>query len=101
MNMIEATPIVNAISTQTLEPASQRPIAEPLDFGKVLGGGLHRLDTDINASNEVLRSMAAGQDIPVHDVMIVMERAKLSLEFAVQLRNRLVSAYQQITQMQV
>lgn len=99
--MIEATPIVSGITAQTLEPASREPVSKPADFSHVLGGGLHKLDTDINASNEVLRAMAAGQDIPVHDVMIVMERAKLDLEFAVQLRNRLVSAYQQITQMQV
>jgi len=45
--------------------------------------------------------LAAGQDIPVQDVMIAMEHAHLKLQFAVEVRNRIIDAYQNLTNMQV
>lgn len=53
-----------------------------------------------NASEKV-KAYAMGENIPVHDVMISLENAKLSFQFAVQVRNKLVEAYQEITRMQV
>lgn len=79
-------------------PLPRLPVA---DFSKAVGEGLRTLNTDLNASDEVLRGVAAGQPIPLHDVMIVMTRAQLNLQFAVEVRNRLVESYQQLFQMQV
>lgn len=71
------------------------------DFSKAIGEGLKTLNTNLNASDEVLRGVAAGEPIPLHDVMIVMTQAQLSLQFAVEVRNRLVESYQQLFQMQI
>jgi flagellar hook-basal body complex protein FliE len=81
-----------------LTPVTQSPT---IDFSKSIGAGVKMLNTDLNASDEVLRGVAAGEAIPLHDVMIVMTQAQLSLQFAVQVRNRLVEAYQQLFQMQI
>lgn len=86
--------------TETLEltPVTRSPA---IDFSKTIGEGLRTLNADLNASDEVLREVAAGDAIPLHDAMIVMTKAQLSLEFAVQVRNRLVESYQQLFQMQI
>jgi flagellar hook-basal body complex protein FliE len=39
--------------------------------------------------------------MPVHDVMIAMEHARLKLQLAVEVRNRVVDAYQNLTNMQL
>jgi flagellar hook-basal body complex protein FliE len=44
--------------------------------------------------------MLAGQG-DVHDAMIALQRADLSLQFTVQVRNKLVQAYQEIMRMPV
>jgi flagellar hook-basal body complex protein FliE len=77
------------------------PKAPATDFSRAIGEGLKTLNTDLNASDEVLRGVAAGEAIPLHDVMIVMTQAQLSLQFAVQVRDRLVESYQQLFQMQI
>lgn len=77
------------------------PKAPATDFSKAIGEGLKTLNTNLNASDEVLRGVAAGEAIPLHDVMIVMTQAQLSLQFAVQVRDRLVESYQQLFQMQI
>lgn len=79
-------------------PSMRLPTA---DFSHAIGEGLKTLSTDLNASDEVLRGVAAGEPIPLHDVMIVMTRAQLNLQFAVEVRNRLVESYQQLFQMQL
>lgn len=37
----------------------------------------------------------------VHDVMIAMERAKVSFDMMVQIRNRVVETYQEISRMPI
>lgn len=53
-----------------------------------------------NATEKAMK-YAAGENIPVHDVMVSMQNAKLSFQFAVQVRNKLVESYQEITRMQI
>lgn len=97
--MIDA---IAGIASLTPDPELGQPSRiQGGDFEALVGEGLKTLNTDLSASDQVLRSFAAGEDIPLHDVMIVTERAQLSLQFAVELRNRVVEAYQQLTQMQL
>ncbi len=52
------------------------------------------------ASNDTVSAMLQG-DAEVHDAMIAMQRADLSLQFTVQVRNKLVQAYNEIMRMPV
>ena len=45
--------------------------------------------------------VASGEPVELHDVMLAQERASLGFELAVQVRNKLVEAYQDIMRMQV
>lgn len=62
---------------------------------------LNRNDALYKNATEKVMQYAAGENIPVHDVMVSMENAKLSFQFAVQVRNKLVESYQEITRMQI
>ena len=42
-----------------------------------------------------------GDDVDVHQVMLSSTEAKLSLDLAVQVRNKLVEAYQELNRMQL
>jgi flagellar hook-basal body complex protein FliE len=43
----------------------------------------------------------SGEDLNIHEVMLITEEAKMSLQLAVQVRNKLVEAYQEINRMQL
>lgn len=75
--------------------------AAAADFGQLLGDGLSRLDSSLQSADTQLRAMAAGQDVPVHDVMISLEQARMQLMFMVEVRNRAVEAYQELMRMQL
>jgi flagellar hook-basal body complex protein FliE len=71
------------------------------DFASMIGDGLGRVDQSLRAADGQIRSLAAGENIPLHEVMISMEQARMDLMLVVEVRNRLVEAYQEITRMQL
>ena len=70
-------------------------------FMQMVGSAVDGLNGSLNDADASARALAAGGNVPVHDVMIAMEHAHLQLQFAVEVRNRLLSAYENLTNMQV
>lgn len=70
-------------------------------FGQMVGSAVSELNGSLNGADASVRALAAGENIPVQDVMIAMEHAHLKLQFAVEVRNRIVDAYQNLTNMQL
>lgn len=56
--------------------------------------------TIVNSENDI-RKLASGDAQSLHEVMIHMEEAKLSLQLLAQVRNRVLEAYQEVMRMQV
>jgi len=54
-----------------------------------------------NDYNEILKRQITDDSIDIHDVVIAGEKAKLSLDLTLQIRNKAVEAYQEILRMQV
>lgn len=71
------------------------------DFMNLLGDGVSRADQSLKTADAQLRAMAAGQDLPIHDVMISMERARMDLMMVVEIRNRVIEGYQELMRMQL
>jgi len=93
---------VEGISIQGLD-MPERGVNEATGpgFAQMIGNQLGQIDGSIQQADAAARAMAAGNDVPVHDVMIAMEQAHLKLQFAVEVRNRVIDAYQNLTNMQV
>lgn len=53
-----------------------------------------------NAADQV-ESLISGETTDVHDVMIAMEKASVSFEMVMEIRNRMLEAYQEIMRTQV
>jgi flagellar hook-basal body complex protein FliE len=71
------------------------------DFADLLGDGLAKTDASLKTADTQLRQLAAGADIPIHDVMISMEKARLDLMLVVEVRNRVIEGYQELMRMQL
>jgi flagellar hook-basal body complex protein FliE len=75
--------------------------ARPDSFGQMLNNALDRLNQMEGAANEAATSLAAGEDVELHQVMLTMQEADLAFQLALQVRNKLVEAYQDVMRMQV
>ena len=56
---------------------------------------------DIVSADDAVRRLAVGEPANLHQVMVQLERAKLQFELIVQVRNKLVDAYQDLLKMQI
>ena len=57
-------------------------------------------DAQVEAENAQV-AFARGDDISVHEVMIAAEKSNLSMQMAIQLRNKVINAYNEINQIKV
>ncbi|CAH9061694.1 Flagellar hook-basal body complex protein FliE [Pseudoalteromonas sp. CIP111854] len=60
-----------------------------------------QLNGNLVEANSIVERVAMGESIPSHEIMIAMEKARLELNMAVQVRNKLLDVYQEITKMQI
>ena len=51
-------------------------------------------------AGDAVNGLLNGQGVEVHDVMIAQQKASVAFELALQVRNKAVSAYQQMMGMQ-
>lgn len=57
-------------------------------------------DKQLQADSDT-EKLIKGEDVDIHQVMLSTEEAKLSLQMAVQVRNKLLDAYQELNRMQL
>lgn len=62
---------------------------------------LHQVNDQLVVADNGLKQLAAGNATSLHQVMIDLEQAKLSMQLAIQVRNHLLDAYHELLQMQV
>lgn len=70
-------------------------------FQDILKAAFDSVNKMQNDYDEVLRRQITDENIDIHDVVIAGEKAKLSLELTLQIRNKAIEAYQEIMRMQV
>jgi flagellar hook-basal body complex protein FliE len=70
-------------------------------FGETLKNEISKVNAIQLQADGAMQDYATGGDTPLHQVMLSINKAELSLQLATQVRNKLVNAYQDISRMQV
>lgn len=69
-------------------------------FGNVLSEFVKQVNTDQNESKGITRDFIEGKEgIEIHDVMIAGEKAKTSLDLLIEIRNKTVDMYKELSRM--
>ncbi|HVJ49540.1 flagellar hook-basal body complex protein FliE [Desulfitobacterium sp.] len=71
------------------------------DFGQFLTNALNQVDALQKNADTASLGLATGQIQDVHTVMIALQKANLSLDMTVQVRNKVLDAYSEIMRMQM
>lgn len=70
-------------------------------FGASLGRAVDSLNELQSRADDLSTRAATGDLADIHEALIAMQEASLSLHFATQVRNKVIEAYQEIMRMQV
>ena len=81
--------------------APQAAATPATSFAQLLTDGLGNVSEKMAAADAQVKAFAIDDTIPLHQVTFALEEARMSLELMVQVRTRLLEAYQQIMQMQM
>ena len=68
-------------------------------FEDVLKALVSNAENQIQEANQKSEAFAVGKEYNLHEIMIASEKADLSFRFLLQIRNKLLDAYQEIMRM--
>jgi flagellar hook-basal body complex protein FliE len=70
-------------------------------FSSMLGKMVAEVDAQQNTASQSVAALQGGQNVPLHQAVVAMEEANVSFQLMVEVRNRMMDAYQEIMRMQV
>lgn len=103
MNPID---LINGAAKLATGQASPRPSATPAatgggdTFGDLFHSAAQQVSKLDNDAQSAVTGLLNGQGVEVHDAMIATQKSDLAFQLALQVRNKAVSAYQTMMQMQ-
>ena len=97
----------NTITGASVQPLIYEPRsgvkqeAEPqAGFSDVLRSAIDQVEQLQASSDQQAGALLTGERSDVHNVMIAIEKADVAFQLMMQVRNKIVNAYQQVSQMQ-
>jgi flagellar hook-basal body complex protein FliE len=98
------TPIHAPVALPAFEPVvavSDPGAGSATPFGSVLADAIQHVDQFQQNAQTSIGKFLAGEDEEVHKVALATEQASMSLDLFLQVRNKVVSAYQEVMRMQM
>lgn len=99
MKEISISPSVSGLQAPGVGPAHPQPGRGT--FGNLLKGAINKVEHDHNQANRSIEELALNKGKEIHRTMIEMEKAEISFKLLMQVRNKIVSAYETIMRMPV
>jgi flagellar hook-basal body complex protein FliE len=71
------------------------------DFKNLFEGAINRVESLRQSANQSVERALSGEGEELHSTVMATQRAELSFELFMQVRNKVVSAYQEVMRMQL
>jgi len=85
----------------TVSSPKPKEIQEPESFGKMLGRSLNEVNRLKLGADEAISDLATGKQKDIHHTMIALEKADVAFQLLMQIRNKIVAAYETVMRMPV
>ncbi|MEK7279872.1 MAG: flagellar hook-basal body complex protein FliE [Nitrospirota bacterium] len=79
----------------------RKEVAGQKSFFDTLNESIEKVNEIQKTADSAVEDLAVGNTQNIHSTMIAMEKADVSFQLMMQVRNKLVSAYEEIMRMQV
>jgi flagellar hook-basal body complex protein FliE len=104
--MVDEITIGGVGGPQSIQPIQPKPIQVPDDvsgasFKEYLSDSIGEIQQMQTAADESINMLVTGEVTNVSEAMIAIEKANMAFLTLLQVRNKILSAYEQIQRMQV
>jgi flagellar hook-basal body complex protein FliE len=79
----------------------EAPKSPAAEFGNLLTDFIGSVNKDQMDASKITQKFVNGDNVEIHDVMIAGEKARTSLELLMEIRNKTVDMYKELTRMSV
>ena len=97
MTITGPAPITPAGITELTKPVA----GKSGEFGSILQASIERVEQFRNNATASVNALISGDGQELHTALLATQRAELAFELGLQVRNKVVSAYQEIMRMQI
>ena len=105
MNPLEAVSSVTASAgsgnVTAASPCTPSEQASTESFAGLIARGVEQAEAKVDHANALVREFAIDGSVPLHEVTIALEEARLAVDLAMQIRTRVVEGYREIMNMQL
>jgi len=85
--------------TNTGSIAKAKQVQSPESFGDVLGNALNEVNQLKIEADEAINNLAVGKQKDIHQTMIDLEKADVAFQLLMQIRNKIITAYETVMRM--
>jgi flagellar hook-basal body complex protein FliE len=71
------------------------------EFQKILTGSIDKLESLNNDASDAVQKFMTGENEELHTAVLATQKASLAFELGLQVRNKVVDAYQEVMKMQI
>ncbi len=100
MTVISPSARVDTYPAPAAKPGPRTGAADK-SFTTTLKSSISEVNSLQVEADGAIRELVAGNENNIHEVMVAMEKASISLELLVQVRNKIIAAYDEIKRMQI
>ncbi|OZI11566.1 flagellar hook-basal body complex protein FliE [Bacillaceae bacterium SAS-127] len=90
------------IKTNAIENSAKvSPSEAQENFASMLKDSVNELNKVETKSTQMTDKLIRGENVDLHQVLIASQKASVSMQFTMEVRNKVVEAYQEIMRMQM
>lgn len=102
MNNVGFHSVSNILRPQeTKQIHTYTPYEAHKSFASVLKNSIQELNKLQNESDKMTEKLVKGENVDLHQVMIASQKASVTLQATLEIRNKVIEAYQETMRMQV
>ena len=88
------------LQPQTADASQSADAAKDMTFKDLLKGLVDKVDSLQKDADASIKGLVTGETTDIHNVAIKMEEASVAFDLMMEVRNKLLEAYQEISKMQ-
>lgn len=101
MNDLPISPLQSLMPKLELSSGSSATTTSATSFGAYVKAALKDTNEKLVDADQAIEDLVTGRNPDIHGTMIAMQKAEISFELVMQIRNKLISAYDEINRMSI
>lgn len=98
ISLMSPTQITNEANKLTVKPT---PYEAGQKFSNFLNEAIQSVNNQQIQSDTMTQKLINGEDVDLHEVMIASQKASITLNATMEVRNKVIDAYQEIMRMSI